>query len=906
MNGLILSRLLRGLALWGAVVASVEAVAAPRAAIDDRHRLLLEAHCQRCHGSETQESGVRFDDLPLAIDTVAAAERWQKVLNVLNSGDMPPEDEPQIDPAAKTEFLDSLSEAMVVARKTLADQGGVIAMRRLNRREYHNTLRDLLGVEMQVHDLPADTSPIAFDTVGAGLYMTAAQFEQYEAIARDALDTAFTRQAGAAARKTWHLEAETTLPKYIAEHLKVRDMQRRYAEWFKVLDEVKARPENAGTLDRLLKTVSGDERKLLYVWYEFAGMPPPETFGFPAGAAFNPAYLAAMLDEKKFIPYDEHYFTLPGLDTGGYLTVLRGGRAPNTNEKFQFEIPKDWPPGNYTATVRCAAAGSVPQERRFLEFSVFPGTGGAAPLSVHQVVGTLAAPQEIAMPFTVGAKGNGPSDRRLYVLREKGMGDERAARIRFDAAVKENGFGPEPVIWVDWIHVERIPDLPGETPSGIRALEGIPLTDTRDPVAPEKLASALERFCVEAYRGVPPPAGAVDRLVAIYAGRRHLGAGHLEALEESLAAVMSSPRFLYKAEPGPDEKRRPLDGVELATRLSYFLWGAPPDAELRRLAATGELLEPDVLRSQTDRLLDDPRSRGFVEPFLFQWLVMDRLDLFQFDPKLYPRFDQATKDAARREVYATFSHLLAGHGRLSDLLAADYVVVNALLAQYYGLDGVVGDEFRRVPLPKDSPRGGLIGMAAIHAMGSNGEHTSPVERGAWVLRKLLNDPPPPAPPNVPQLARLAGKPLTTRERVALHQEQPQCANCHRKIDPIGFGMENFDAVGQWRTTDIYVPIDENGKPLHQLRTKWTIDASGALHGGPSFADYFGLREVVASRPNQFARGFTAAVIEYALGRPCGFSDEPLIDEIVGKAGSEDLAVRSFIHALVQSRAFQTK
>jgi hypothetical protein len=394
--------------------------------------------------------------------------------------------------------------------------------------------------------------------------------------------------------------------------------------------------------------------------------------------------------------------------------------------------------------------------------------------------------------------------------------------------------------------------------------------------------------------------------VAIYAGRRSLGAGHLDALEESLAAVLSSPRFLYKAEPGPDEKRRPLDAVELANRLSYFLWGAPPDAELRRLAATGELLKPEVLRTQTNRLLDDSRSRGFVEPFLFQWLAMDRLDLFQFDPALYPRFDQATKDATRREVYAIFSHLLAGHGRLSDLLATDYVVANALLAEYYGLDGVAGDEFRRVPLPQGSPRGGLLGMAAIHAMGSNGEHTSPVERGAWVLRKLLNDPPPPAPPNVPQLARLAGKPLTTRERVSIHQEEPQCANCHRKIDPVGFGIENFYSVGQWRTTDTYVPIDENGKPLPRLRKSWTIDAAGALHGGPSFADYFGLRSVVASRPKEFARGFTAALIEYALGRPCGFSDEPLVDEIVNAASSQDLAVRSFVHALVQSKPFQTK
>lgn len=906
MNGLFWNVLFRAFACTLVVIWAGRVSATPRAAIHERHRPVLAAHCQQCHGAETQESGVRLDDLPFTIDTLAAAERWQKVLNVLNSGDMPPEDEPQIDPAAKTELLDAVSEAMVVARKTLADQGGVIAMRRLNRREYRTTLRDLLGVEPNVHDLPSDTNPLAFDTVGSSLFMTAAQFEQYEAIARETLELAFARQAAAQERKVWHMEAETTLPKFIAEHLRTRDMQRRYAEWFRVLDEVKARPENAAKLAELRRTVGGDERKLLYVWYEFAGMPQPETFGFPAGSAFNPAFLAAVLDEKKFIPYDEHYFTLPGLDTGAYLTIIRGGRAPSTNEKFQFEIPHSWPPGEYVATVRCAAADSAAPERRFLEFSVFPGAGGAPPLSVHQVTGTLAEPQEISIRFTVGGKGTGPGDKRLYVLRERGMGSERAAQARFAAAAKENGIGPDPAIWIDSIHVERVPDSPDAVPPGIRSLDGIPLVKTNDSVAPEKLRSAFERFCMEAYRGVAPPDGAVDRLVAIYDGRRAVGGGHLEALQESLAAVLSSPRFLYMAEPGEQAGRRRLDAVELATRLSYFLWGAPPDAELRRLAASGELLTPDVLRSQTDRLLDDERSRGFVEPFLFQWLAMDRLDFFQFDPVLYPRFDQATKQAARREVYETFAHLIEGHGRLSDLLSADYVVVNSLLAQYYGLEGVAGDEFRRVPLPPDSPRGGLVGMAAVHAMGSNGEHSSPVERGAWVLRKLMNDPPPPAPPNVPQLARLAGKPLTTKERVSMHQEQPQCANCHRKIDPIGFGLENFDAVGQWRTIDTYLPIDENGKPLPKLRTTWTIDASGALHGGPSFADFFGLRAIIASRSREFARGFTAALIEYAIGRPCGFSDEPLIDEIVAAASSHDMAVRSFIHALVQSKPFQTK
>jgi hypothetical protein len=204
-----------------------------------------------------------------------------------------------------------------------------------------------------------------------------------------------------------------------------------------------------------------------------------------------------------------------------------------------------------------------------------------------------------------------------------------------------------------------------------------------------------------------------------------------------------------------------------------------------------------------------------------------------------------------------------------------------------------------VSLPAGSPRGGLLGMAAVLAMGSNGEQSSPIERGAWVLRKVLHDPPPPAPPNVPQLTRLDGEILTTRERLLMHQEQPQCASCHRRIDPIGFGMENFDAAGRWRTEDSYTKDGVGTKT-------WAIDPAGALYGGPEFKDFFELRDIVATRIDGFAAGFTEALLEYALARPYGFSDEELRDAIVKQAAAKDYSVREFIHAVVQSDAFRSK
>jgi hypothetical protein len=312
------------------------------------------------------------------------------------------------------------------------------------------------------------------------------------------------------------------------------------------------------------------------------------------------------------------------------------------------------------------------------------------------------------------------------------------------------------------------------------------------------------------------------------------------------------------------------------------------------------LHEPEVLRKQVDRMIADPRSDELVSGFVHQWLDMERLDFFQFDPRLHREFDESARAAARQEVYESFAYLLRDpkDGHLGKLLKSDYVIVNSLLAIYYGIDDVTGDEFRVVKLPADSPRGGLLGMAAIHAMGSDGVNSSPVERGVWVLRHLLHDPPPPAPPNVPQLSRLEGEVLTTRERIIAHQEEAQCASCHRKIDPIGFGLENFNAAGKWRTTDQY----GNGKD----QKVWDIDASGQLHKGPAFKDYFELRDVIASRETDFARGLTEHLISYALGRPYGFTDDPLADEVLAAAKRKQLAVPEFIHAVVQSEAFRSK
>jgi hypothetical protein len=868
-------------------------------ALSERHRSFLQNHCRKCHNAETHEGNFRTDELPLEIVDLATAERWQKVLNALNSGEMPPAEEKQPSSVEKADFLDDLANVMVAARKSLGDQRGLITMRRLNRREYQGTLRELLGVVLNVNELPADVGTGGFDTVGSNLFMSSDQFEQYLALGRDALDEAFDRQAVVSAPLVLRYEAEEKNPRHAKMLTDRLDSLERAKQWTKAFDDAAARPENAAIVAEIRKSTR-DLFNFRRAWEKIPGAPSPEEFGFTGDGAASLAQFALGFEKGPFRPCLEQYLRLPGLDTGAYLTTTSGG---DINTYFSVFVPLRWPAGDLVVRVRLAATEQSAPERRFIEFGTHPRFGPVA--STRAVTATMAAPQVIEIPLTLTRKHTDYDARTIYI-REIGTSFNVAlTAAKFDKAKRRNGIGPEPAIWIDWIEIEQVPTAGKPLPAGLAALE-IPLDDKSVAPPREELRSAIQRFAQEAFRGRTPPADYVDRLIGIYDVRRTAGDKHGAALKQTLSVVLASPMFLYCIEPSTVASHRMLTDGELAVRLAYFLWGAPPDARLHMLAKRGELVRPEVLAAETERLLDDPRSVGFTRPFIEQWLGLDRLDFFEINRTLHPRFDESTKQSARNEVYETFEYLLRNNASFGDLLKADYVIINSVLSYYYRLDGVMGDEFRKVSLPPGSPRGGLLGMAAINVMGSNGERTSPVERGAWVLRKLLNDPPPPAPANVPQIARLAGKALTTRERLQVHQEEAQCASCHRKIDPIGFGLENFDAVGAWRTEDSYQATDAAGKPDPKEKKTWTIDPAATFYKGPAFKDYFEMRDVIASKSDDFARGFSSALVEYALGRPCGFSDEPLVETMVARARSKNLSTREFIHALVGSKEFHTK
>lgn len=1144
----------------------------PEARLPEKHRVFFKTHCLDCHDSDTQEGKVDLEDLSFRITALEQAELWQKVLNALNAGEMPPEDSKQPGNTEKADFLDDLVRTMVAARQTLSDSGGKITMRRLNRREYRNTIEHLTGVKVDVGSLPTDGGSGTFDTVGASQFISSDQFEQYLKLGRQAIDEAFERQAARKAESTEsriiRVEPEKTInPANEKEIAEIEERQERFQQWKKGVDEAARTPENQAIIAEIRKTnrlIDHPNR-----FYTFAdrlkGTPNPRDFGFSdanKAAASDPS-------RSRSLALHKHYASLPHRDRGTYLKIAHGtgriivppkkknlrpgsyvmrvrvgavegtpaerrfiqvghpqrqiesrnwgleGRAISTHQvtgtienpetievplevtsntirefavqekqpnngnlkalwnahnrwkkengyghppaiwidwvelegplngtrkqwkqrrevelhanakvggtyngwfkgghdnakafletgkpqkgiadeqeaKFRIrqyeeqgptfrrylddpltktgsfltispvnkkefialppEHPTGWrktkhivetlPPGDYKLRFRIGAVEGTPSERHFVDLGAVPGKEQFNHLATFQITGSTNKPQIIEVP--VQLSNNGP---RKFALREKR--DPKSDQQRYKASLKETGLGPVPALWIDWVEWEGPSDSP-TTQSPLQAIlaeyGGIPTrergtasdTDKSPSFAnasgsQEDARAIITEFAESAFRDVSPESEFVDQLVAIYETRRKAGDSFEVAIRTPLSAILASPGFLYLYEPGDEAERRQLKDRELAVRLAYFLWSGPPDAELLQLAEQNTLHLPETLRQQVDRLIADPRSDEFVAGFVHQWLDMERLDFFQFDVNLHRDFDESTRAATREEVYQSFAHLLRANGnpkrergtespeiprsrvglpagtasdegnpgRIGKLLKSDYVFVNGLLATYYGIEGVTGDQFRKIKLPADSPRGGLLGMAAIHAMGSDGVVSSPVERGAWVLRHLLNDPPPPAPPNVPQLSRLNDQVLTTRERLLAHQEEAQCASCHRKIDPIGFGLENFNAAGKWRTTDHAGGKGKNGKT-------WTIDASGAFHKGPAFGDYQELRDLIVEREEDFARGFTEHLIEYALGRPFGFTDEDLASEIVSSARSREFAVSEFIHSLVQSKTFRTK
>jgi Protein of unknown function (DUF1592)/Protein of unknown function (DUF1588)/Protein of unknown function (DUF1587)/Protein of unknown function (DUF1585)/Protein of unknown function (DUF1595) len=410
----------------------------------------------------------------------------------------------------------------------------------------------------------------------------------------------------------------------------------------------------------------------------------------------------------------------------------------------------------------------------------------------------------------------------------------------------------------------------------------------------QRIYDILRAFADRAFRR-PATHDELSRLLGVVLAAEKDGEDSESAVRLALRAVLASPHFLFHAESareavdGPGSPPPPDDDFALAARLSYFLWSSLPDEELSRLASGAALRHEETLRTQAGRMLRDRRSRSLAENFGGQWLQTRQLKDLAPDPALFPDFDEPLRGAMRRETELFFASVLEEDRSVLDFLDADYTFVNERLARHYGIAGVRGESFRRVSLA-GTPRGGVLTQASVLTLTSNPTRTSPVRRGRWILETLLGTPPPPPPSGVEGLVEGSGAaaPATLRERMERHRAEPGCASCHRRMDPLGFGLENFDAVGAWRA-------NEGGRP---------IDPSGRLPGGEPFDGPSGLRALLASRREAFSRCLAEKMLTYALGRGLRRSDRRAVDRIVAGLARDGSRFSALVLAVVESEPFR--
>ena len=406
------------------------------------------------------------------------------------------------------------------------------------------------------------------------------------------------------------------------------------------------------------------------------------------------------------------------------------------------------------------------------------------------------------------------------------------------------------------------------------------------PYDPRCDRAILSNLASRAYRR-PATGEEIDELVAIAAGARQRGGSYRDGISVAIAAVLASPNFLFRIDK-PAEPRSATAQDHLALRLSYFLWSSLPDEELTRTAERGTLGNADVLEGQVRRMMADPRAGAFVENFAGQWLEVRRLESQQPDRERYPDFDEYLRASMKKETELVFQHVMQEDRPILDFIDASYSFLNERLARHYGIPGVTGTAFRKVPLSGTS-RTGILTHASVLTVSSYGNRTSPVLRGKWILENILNAPPPPPPADVPSLSEDSiGSVASLRQQLEEHRSNAVCASCHARMDPLGFGLENYDAVGAWRTHD----------------GKFPIDSSGSLPDGRTFHGADGLAGILKPSRDAFVESLTEKMLTYALGRGIERHDRPAVRQIAERLAANDYRFSSLMLGIVNSAQFQ--
>jgi mono/diheme cytochrome c family protein len=787
----------------GANSQTADQIASPAAA----HRAVLNRYCVTCHNETLKTAGLLIDKLDIE-NPSAQTEVWEKVIRKLRSEAMPPVGLPRPDKATYTALAEYL-ETSIDQSAAAKPNPGRPALRRLNRAEYVNAIRDLLHLEIEgAALLPADESTAGFDNVAEGLTVSPVLMERYVSAAGKVGRMAVGDRSASAVFETY------TLPRFLMQEDR--------------MSEDLPFGSRGGVAVRHSFPLDGEYVVKIRLQRDFRDRIRGLSEAFE---------LDLRLDGARI-----KLFPIGGLKLGKSAPVFSTA-ATGDAEQEHYELTAD----DALETRFQAKAGSHLVQVAFLKETFAPegalqavnakpeGLPRLSPYDYAEYKGGFPTIHSVAVggPFNATGVGNTASRSRIFICRPANSRDEEPCARRILSTIARRAY--------------------------------------RRPVSNEDIQTLLTFFKT---------------------GRA--GGGFDAGIEMALERILVGPEFLFRVERDPagvpPGTAYRLSDRELASRLSFFLWSSIPDDELLGLAEQGKLKDPGVLEQQVRRMLADPRSSSLVTNFASMWLYLRNLRLVNPDPDVFPEFDENLREAFARETELFFESMLREDRSVTDLVSADYTFLNERLARHYGIPNVYGSHFRRVKL-SDPARGGLLTHSSILTVTSYANRTAPTIRGKWILENILGAPPPPPPPNVPSLAD--GKDtraLTMRQRMEQHRANPVCATCHARMDPLGFALENFDAIGRWRTRE----------------GKSAIDPSGALPGGFQFEGPAGLREALLTKEEEIVGAVTEKLLIYALGRPVQHYDMPAVRRILREAAPSEYRWSALITGIVNSTPFQMR
>jgi hypothetical protein len=800
------------LAVVGAMgLGPVAMAAAPTQAAGASHGdwKLVQDYCFKCHNTEDWAGSVAFDTMSL--DSIPQEGKvWESAIKKLKSGLMPPPGQKQPDHQAVSSFVSYLETTLDAAQAR--PYAGYIPLRRLNRREYANAVRDLIGLKIDPATyLPQDELKDDFDTNAETLRVTPAFLDQSVSAARALALLAVGDEKS--------VVLETT-----------------YGPVPNMILSLAARPAPA----------TGNQQKY--------------KDGMPLGTR------GGMLVDHNF-PADGEYLlsigdmalarTVPNMEFENTIIALLDGK-----EFWRTNLGGE---ADHKSIDQKLDDGTARINNRLKDIR-FHATAGQ-----HQVAVTFLRRSYAEQDDRSASPGHSDDSRGFNVL-EGGQQRVPAVHAMFiKGPVKITGMS-------DSVSRQKI-------------FICKPANAADEPACARKIVSNLAR---QAFRR-PVTDADVNPLMKFYDIARKNGHSFDVGVRDSLSAILASPLFLYRAETAVEQGSRELNNLELASRLAFFIWSSLPDDELLRLAASGDLSKPEVLKAQVHRMIRDERGASLTRDFAFQWLNVAKLDAivpaagqFGFASGVYD-----ARPAFRKELEMFVDSILRDDKSVVDLLTADYTFLNEQIAQIYGLTDLRGNGFHKVTL-KDPKRFGLLGKGAVLMMTANPNRTAPVLRGAWIMERILGTPPATPPPNVPDLnaAATGGKPTTVREKTEIHRRNPTCAACHAVMDPLGFALENFDTVGQFHSVD--------------PQSRQPIDTAATLPDGTQIAGPEDLHKALAARGDQLAQIITEKLMTYAVGRHLDYRDMPTIRRIVRTAAADDYHFEDIVLGVVNSDAFRRR